>query len=88
MLLLYAPGAWLGLSGPFLAGLLSGMTDDRRWQLLEDVIEAVVHGEVAGNADTFSIRRMSEEPEIEVTVGDHATVYRITVSRSTRPADG
>ncbi|TYC02160.1 hypothetical protein FXF53_10685 [Micromonospora sp. WP24] len=62
------------------------MTEDSRWQLLEDVIEAAAHGEVASTVDAFSIRRLGEEPEIEVAIDGHAAVYRITVSRITGPA--
>ncbi|MEU6206366.1 hypothetical protein ABZ814_22610 [Micromonospora musae] len=62
------------------------MTEGSRWQLLEDAIEAVAHGEVASAADAFSIRRLGEEPEIEVAIDGHTAVYRITVSRITGPA--
>lgn len=63
------------------------MIDDGTWQLLEDVIEAVAHEEMASAADAFSIRRLGGEPEIEVAFDGHAAVYRITVSRTTCPAD-
>lgn len=47
-------------------------------RLIEDIIEGVMHGDVADSLDAVSIRRR-EDGAVEVDTGDARVVYLVTV---------
>jgi hypothetical protein len=59
------------------------MADDRSVGLIEDIIEGIAHGDVAGSVPEFRISRLGEAA-IEVDVGDLDSVYVVRVSRVER----
>lgn len=56
------------------------MAEDKRWALIEDVIEGIAHGEVADSVDAFSIDRRGDGSVLEVDLGDPDLVYVVTVT--------
>lgn len=55
------------------------MTDDRSLALVEDVIEGIAHGEVAGSIPAFSIRRR-DDLVLDVNFGEADSGYAVTIS--------
>lgn len=60
------------------------MAEDKRWSLIEDIIDGVAHGEVADSHDAFSIQRRDDGTVLEVDLGDPNVLYVVTVSRVER----
>lgn len=56
------------------------MADDKRWGLIEDIIEGIAQGDVASSLDAFSVDRRDDGSVLEVDLGDPDVVYLVTVS--------
>lgn len=56
------------------------MADDKRWGLIEDIIEGIAQGDVASSLDAFSVERRDDGSVLEVDLGDPDVVYLVTVS--------
>ena len=63
------------------------MSNDRSADLVEDIIEAIAHGEVADSVSAFTIRRRSEST-VELGLGDPRFSYLISVSRKESEPQG
>ncbi|WP_019144939.1 hypothetical protein [Aeromicrobium massiliense] len=59
------------------------MTQDRRRELIEDIIEGLVHGEVGESLPTFDIQRV-DDGSITFDLGDPDRIYVVTVTSSLR----
>ena len=59
------------------------MTVDRRGALIEDIIEGLVHGDVA-EAASIKIERMDDGTVLQVDLGEPDFVYIVTVSSHER----
>ena len=56
------------------------MADDKRWGLIEDIIEGIAQGDIASSLDAFSVERRDDGSVLEVDLGDPDVVYLVTVS--------
>lgn len=56
------------------------MVEDRRHELLEDIIDGVAHGELAASVPAFAIVRRDDGSVLEVDLGDPDRVYLIMVT--------
>lgn len=56
------------------------MEQDRTHALVEDIIEALAHGEVADSVDAFSIERRDDGSVLEVDLGEPDRVYIVSVT--------
>ena len=56
------------------------VADDKRWGLIEDIIEGIAQGDVASSLDSFSVERRDDGSVLEVDLGDPDVVYVVTVS--------
>jgi hypothetical protein len=52
---------------------------DRSWELVEDIIEGIAHGDVAESVSAFSVERRDDGSVLEVDLGDPNNVYIVTV---------
>jgi hypothetical protein len=57
---------------------------DRTWDLVEDIIEGIAHGDVAESVSAFSIERRDDGSVLEVDLGDSQTVYIVTITTMKR----
>lgn len=56
------------------------MNQDRTLAIVEDIFEALTHGEVADSVDAFSIERRDDGSVLEVDLGDPDRVYIVSVT--------
>ena len=56
------------------------MTDDRRLDLIEDIIEGLAHGDVMNEMPAFEIERVDDGTVLQVDLGDPDLVYIVTVT--------
>ena len=56
------------------------MEQDRTFALVEDIIEALAHGDVADSVDAFSIERRDDGSVLEVDLGEPDRVYIVSVT--------
>jgi hypothetical protein len=57
---------------------------DRSWELVEDIIEGIAHGDVAESVPAFSVGRRDDGSVLEVDLGDPNVVYIVTVTSAER----
>jgi len=60
------------------------MDDDKRWALVDDIIEGLAEGEVAKSTDAFSVERVDDGTVLELDLGDPGWVYIVTVTSVSR----
>jgi hypothetical protein len=58
----------------------AAMEPDRTIAIVEDIIEALAHGAVAGSADALSIERRDDGSVLEVDLGEPDRVYIVSVT--------
>jgi hypothetical protein len=58
----------------------SGMDADRTWDLVEDIIEGLAHGDVADSVPAFAVERRDDGSVLEVDLGDPGLVYVVSVT--------
>jgi hypothetical protein len=56
------------------------MSEDRRLDLIEDIIEGLAHGEVANALPDFAIERVDDGTVLTIDLGDPDRVYIVTVT--------
>ena len=56
------------------------MDEDRTSAIVNDIVEALAHREVAGSVDAFSVERRDDGSVLEVDVGDPHRVYIVSVT--------
>ena len=59
---------------------LGAMKQDRTHAIVEDIIEALGHGEVADSVDAFSIERRDDGSVLEIDLGEPDRVYIVSVT--------